>query len=55
MAAHLVPLVPPDGIWLQNSSLYHSTIYHASTHLVGRGGGWGGGWRACLQAHHLAA
>ncbi|KAL4422361.1 hypothetical protein ABPG75_008558 [Micractinium tetrahymenae] len=29
---HLAPLVPSNGIWLQDSGLYHSTIYHASTH-----------------------
>lgn len=32
---HLLPLLPPDGLWQQDSSVYHSTIYHASTHLVG--------------------
>eukprot|EP00884_Botryococcus_braunii_P018259 jgi/Botrbrau1/5116/Bobra.0128s0024.1 len=29
---YIVPLVDATGIWLQNSSLYHSTLYHASTH-----------------------
>ncbi|PSC73568.1 Translation initiation factor IF-3 [Micractinium conductrix] len=29
---HLVPLVGPHGLWLQDSNFYHSTIYHASTH-----------------------
>ncbi|KAL4419230.1 hypothetical protein ABPG77_010672 [Micractinium sp. CCAP 211/92] len=29
---HLAPLVPPNGMWLQDSKAYHSTIFHASTH-----------------------
>ncbi len=31
---HLVPLFPPNTLWLQNSELLHSTVYHASTHMV---------------------
>jgi len=32
VAAHLVPALPPGALWLQDSSLYHSTIWHASRH-----------------------
>jgi hypothetical protein len=31
---HLVPLFPPNTLWLQTPELLHSTIYHASTHVV---------------------
>jgi hypothetical protein len=34
LTQHLVPLFPPDTVWLQNSELLHSTVYHASTHMV---------------------
>jgi hypothetical protein len=37
---HLAPLVPADGLWPQDSALFHSTIYHASTHLVRAGRRW---------------
>ncbi|EFN53062.1 hypothetical protein CHLNCDRAFT_54034 [Chlorella variabilis] len=30
---HLDPLMPPNGIWKQHHRLYHSTIFHASTHM----------------------
>ncbi len=33
---HLLPLFPADGVWLQDRGLYHSTIFHASTHMVSR-------------------
>ena len=31
---HLSSLYPPsdDGVWLQNADLFHSTLFHASTH-----------------------
>lgn len=35
---HLLPILPPEGVWLQNSALFHSTVFHASTHTVGRAG-----------------
>jgi hypothetical protein len=28
----LLPIVQPGGVWFQNSSMYHATIYHASHH-----------------------
>ena len=31
---HVVPLFPPNTLWLQNPNLLHSTIYHASSHMV---------------------
>lgn len=31
---HLAPLLPANGAWLQDSRVFHSTIYHASTHTV---------------------
>ncbi|KAL4855922.1 hypothetical protein ACK3TF_003683 [Chlorella vulgaris] len=31
--SHLEPLMPPNGIWMQHNRLYHSTIFHASTHM----------------------
>lgn len=31
---HLVPLFKPNTLWLQNPELLHSTVYHASTHMV---------------------
>lgn len=30
---HLAPLVPANGMWPQDRNLFHSTIFHASTHL----------------------
>lgn len=33
--SHLGALLPPHGLWVQDSSKYHSTLWHASTHLVG--------------------
>lgn len=30
----LSPLFPEGMLWLQNPDLLHSTMYHASTHLV---------------------
>lgn len=34
-ALHRIALEVPDGgIWLQDSSLYHATLYHASSHSV---------------------
>ena len=35
---HFEPLFPPNSLWLQNFTLLHSTLYHASTHLVGFSG-----------------
>jgi hypothetical protein len=32
--SHLEPVMPPNGIWMQHNRLYHSTIFHASTHMV---------------------
>jgi hypothetical protein len=29
---HLLPLMAPAGVWLQNDSMYHSTLWHASHH-----------------------
>ncbi|GAB4821342.1 hypothetical protein N2152v2_008388 [Parachlorella kessleri] len=29
---HLVPIMPEAGMWVQNHGLYHSTVFHASTH-----------------------
>ena len=31
---HLVPIMPDAGMWVQNHGLYHSTVFHASTHTV---------------------
>lgn len=31
---HLLPLLPPHGAWASDPLLLHSTIWHASTHLV---------------------
>lgn len=31
---HVAPLVPATGFWAQNSNLYHTTVWHASTHQV---------------------
>lgn len=33
---HLLPLMAPAGVWLQNNSMYHSTLWHASHHQVSR-------------------
>ncbi len=35
---HLAPIMPDAGMWVQNHGLYHSTVFHASTHTVGAGG-----------------
>ncbi|KXZ47400.1 hypothetical protein GPECTOR_35g838 [Gonium pectorale] len=32
----LLPVLPEGGIWLQDDALYHATLYHASSHVVGR-------------------
>lgn len=29
---HMLPLMAPAGVWLQNDSMYHSTLWHASHH-----------------------
>lgn len=34
VAAHLTPALPAGALWLQDSALYHSTIWHASRHTV---------------------
>jgi hypothetical protein len=34
LQAHLVPLVPASLLWLQNHTMYHSTLLHASSHAV---------------------
>ncbi len=34
LARHLLPLMPPAGLWPQDSGLYHSTLWHASHHQV---------------------
>lgn len=31
---HLLPLMPPAGVWLQDDGMYHSTLWHASHHQV---------------------
>jgi hypothetical protein len=33
---HLLPLMAPAGVWLQNDSMYHSTLWHASHHQASR-------------------
>lgn len=33
---HLLPLMAPAGLWLQNNSMYHSTLWHASHHQASR-------------------
>ncbi|PNH05211.1 hypothetical protein TSOC_008567 [Tetrabaena socialis] len=30
----LMPVLPEGSIWLQDSALYHATLYHASSHAV---------------------
>ncbi len=34
VAAHLVPVLPPGALWLQDSGLLHATLWHASRHVV---------------------
>lgn len=34
VTAHLVPLLPPGGLWPQDPALYHTTLWHASHHQV---------------------
>lgn len=31
---HLLPLMVPAGVWLQDNGMYHSTLWHASHHLA---------------------
>lgn len=30
----LAPLLPPGGLWAQDPTLYHATLFHASPHAV---------------------
>ena len=30
----LLPVLPEGAVWLQDDKLYHSTLYHASSHVV---------------------
>ena len=32
---HLLPIVPPDGIWMQDETMLHTTLFHASSFQVG--------------------
>lgn len=34
MHSLLLPVLPAGGVWLQDDSLYHATLYHASSHAV---------------------
>ena len=34
LQSHIVPLFKPQGIWLQDSQLLHTTVWHASPHQV---------------------
>lgn len=31
---HLIPILPTDGIWLQDETMLHTTLFHASSFTV---------------------
>lgn len=31
---HLEPLLPAQGVWMQDRHIYHTTLFHASPHKV---------------------
>jgi hypothetical protein len=33
---HLLPVMAPAGVWLQDDSMYHTTLWHASHHQASR-------------------
>ena len=46
---HVAPLVPATGFWAQNSNLYHTTVWHASTHQVC------GFWCYCVRNRRITS
>ena len=31
---HVLPIVGPEGVWVQDSTMLHATLFHASSHKV---------------------